>query len=68
MNKLIGIVLLAGGIVLLVNGFKARDSIESKVSQVFRGSPSDNAVWFLAGGAAATVAGAALILMPSKSK
>lgn len=66
MNKLIGIALLAGGIVLLVNGFKAHDSVESQLSEVLRGSPSKNAVWLLAGGAACAVAGAALILMPSK--
>jgi hypothetical protein len=66
MKKIIGIALLAGGIVLLINGIKAHDSVESKVNEVFRGSPSKNAVWLLAGGAACSVAGIALILLPSK--
>jgi hypothetical protein len=66
MKQLIGIALLAGGIVLLVFGFQARDSIESRVSGVFNGSPSKKAAWQLVGGAACAVAGAALILMPKK--
>ena len=68
MKKIIGIALLAGGIVLLVNGFKAKDSVESQINQALRGSMSKNAIWLLAGGAACSVAGAALILMPSKTK
>jgi uncharacterized membrane protein HdeD (DUF308 family) len=68
MKKVIGIALLAGGIVLLVNGFKARDSVESQLNQALRGSPSKNALWLLVSGAACSVAGAALILVPSKSK
>ena len=68
MKKIIGIALLAGGIVLLVNGFKAKDSVESQLNQALRGSMSKNAIWLLAGGAACSVAGAALILMPSKTK
>jgi hypothetical protein len=60
--------LLAGGIVLLVNGFKAKDSVESQLNQALRGSMSKNAIWLLAGGAACSIAGAALILMPGKTK
>jgi len=67
MKKIIGIVLLAGGVVLLVNGFRAKDSLESQLNQALRGSMSKNAIWLLAGGAACSVAGVALILMPSKS-
>jgi hypothetical protein len=66
MKKVIGIALLAGGVVLLINGMKAHDSVESKFNEVLRGSPSKNAVWLLAGGAACSVAGVALILLPSK--
>lgn len=66
MKKIIGIALLAGGVVLLVNGFRAKDSVESQFNQAFRGSMSKNAIWLLAGGAACSVAGAALLLMPGK--
>ncbi|MGN6552923.1 MAG: DUF3185 family protein [Verrucomicrobiota bacterium] len=67
MKKILGIALLAGGIVLLVNGFNARNSVESKLNEALRGSPSQNAIWLLASGAACSLAGAALILIPSKS-
>lgn len=67
MNKLIGIVLVAGGVALLVYGFQARDSLEARVSSVFQSSPRNKVTLLLAGGAACAVAGAAMILM-GKSK
>jgi hypothetical protein len=67
MNKLIGIVLVAGGVVLLVYGFQARDSLEDRVSSVFNSSSRNKTTLFLAGGAAATVAGIAMIVLKGKS-
>jgi hypothetical protein len=66
MNKYIGIALLIGGIVLLVYGFKAKDSVESKLSQTFTGTPSDNTKWLLAGGAVCCVAGVGLLFFKGK--
>ena len=66
MKKVIGIALLAGGIVLLVFGFQSKNSIESKFKETFRGTPSNKTTWFLAGGAACTAAGVALILLKDK--
>lgn len=68
MKKIIGIALLAGGVILLVNGFRAKDSVESRLNEALRGSMSKNATWLLVGGATCSVVGAALILMPSKIK
>jgi uncharacterized membrane protein HdeD (DUF308 family) len=68
MKKVIGIVLLAGGVVLLVLGFQEKDSLQSRVSNVLEGSPGKKATWQLVGGTACAVAGAAVILMSSKSK
>jgi uncharacterized membrane protein HdeD (DUF308 family) len=65
MKKVVGIALLAAGIVLLINGFEARDSLESRLNEMLRGSASRNAIWLLAGGAACSVAGVALILLPN---
>jgi len=62
MKRIIGIALLVGGIIALVYGFKAKDSIESKLTETFTGSPSDNARWLLIGGAVAAAAGIGLIL------
>jgi len=59
MNKLISLVLLVVGIVLLVYGMSASDSIGSDFSRFFTGSPTDKTMWLIIGGAAASVVGAA---------
>lgn len=66
MKKVIGIALVAGGIVLLVFGFQSKGSLESKFQETFRGSPGRKTTWLLAGGAACAAAGAALILLKDK--
>ena len=63
MKKVIGTALLVGGVIALVYGFKAKDSIESQITQTFTGSPSNNAKWLMIGGAVASVTGVGLILM-----
>ena len=50
MNKPIFIALLAGGIILAVFGINASNSFGSDVSRFFTGSPTDRAIWMLAGG------------------
>ncbi|HET7624141.1 MAG TPA: DUF3185 family protein [Verrucomicrobiae bacterium] len=67
MKKILGIALLAGGVVLLVNGYHAYNSLESKLGRALRGSSSKPAIVFLFSGAACAAAGASLILF-SKSK
>ncbi|HET8815872.1 MAG TPA: DUF3185 family protein [Pseudidiomarina sp.] len=57
MNKLVGIVLLVVGIILLYFGYQAYDSAASEVSQAVTGEPTDEAMWYLIGGAVAVVIG-----------
>jgi hypothetical protein len=66
MKRMVGIVLLVGGIILLVYGFKAKDSLESRVSETFRGSPSRNSIVLLGGGALCVAAGLGLVLFKGK--
>jgi hypothetical protein len=47
MNKIVSLVLLAGGVVLIVIGINATNSFSSGVSRFFTGSPTDKAVWML---------------------
>ena len=63
MNKLISLVLLVVGISLLIYGVSASDSLGSDFSRFFTGSPTDKTMWLLIGGAAASVAGAAGLLV-----
>jgi len=66
MNKLISVALLAGGIVLLILGFNASNSLSSDLSRLFTGSPTDRAIWFLVGGAVLSAAGLAGLLRGSR--
>ena len=61
MNKIISLALLVGGIVLMVVGINATNSISSDVSRFFTGSPTDKAVWMLIGGIVAAVVGLATL-------
>lgn len=57
MNKAIFIALLVGGIILIVFGINARDSLSSDVSRFFTGAPTNKAIFMLVGGAVAAVIG-----------
>jgi hypothetical protein len=57
MNRLVSIVLLAGGIVLMIFGINAMNSFSSDVSRFFTGSPTDKAVWMMIGGIVASAVG-----------
>lgn len=67
MNKGIGIALLVVGIVLIVFGFNASNSVSSDVSRTFTGSPTNKALWMLVGGAAAAIVGAVMTFRGSKA-
>lgn len=66
-QRLIGIVLIAVGIVLLVMGIRATDSFSSQFSKFFTGSPTDRAVWLTIGGVAAIVAGVTAGALPARA-
>ena len=67
MNKPISLALLVGGIILIVYGAAASDSVGSGVSRFFTGSPTDKTMWLLIGGAVAAVVGAAGLVRGSKN-
>jgi hypothetical protein len=66
MNKLISLAFLGAGIVAIVYGVRASDSIASSFSRLFTGAPTDNAIWLLVGGGIAALVGAAGMLRGSK--
>ncbi|RUO53586.1 MULTISPECIES: DUF3185 family protein [Pseudidiomarina] len=57
MNKVIGIILLVVGIILLYFGYEAYNSPASELSNAVTGEPTDNAMWYLIGGAIAVIVG-----------
>jgi len=66
MNRIVSLVLLVGGIILLIYGIQASESIGSEFSRLFTGSPTDKAMWMLIGGAVAAVVGLAGLLRGSR--
>jgi hypothetical protein len=66
MNKIISLALLVGGIILIVYGLSASDSVNSSISRFFTGHPTDKTIWLLLGGLAATVLGTINMLRGSK--
>ena len=67
MNRSISVALLVGGVVLLVFGVQAADSLGSDISRFFTDSPTDKAVWMLVGGVILSVAGLAGLVRGSRS-
>jgi hypothetical protein len=67
MNKIIGVILLGGGIFLLVRGHDISQAVNSQVKNLFTGSPTDQVTYYYAGGAVCCAAGVVfLFLLPSK--
>ncbi len=57
MKKAIYAALLVGGLLLLYFGYQESQSFASEVEELFTGSPSDEAMWMMIGGAVAAVIG-----------
>jgi hypothetical protein len=57
MQRTLGLVLLVAGVILLVAGMNASDSLADRWSRFFTGHYTDATVWYVVGGGAAVVAG-----------
>jgi divalent metal cation (Fe/Co/Zn/Cd) transporter len=57
MEKAISLAILAAGILLVIFGISASNSISSDISRVFTDAPTDKAIWMLVGGVVVTVIG-----------
>jgi hypothetical protein len=57
MNKTLAIALLVVGVLLLGFGINASQSAASGISKLFTGNPTNQAIWLIAGGAFAAIAG-----------
>jgi hypothetical protein len=68
MQRIIGVISLAIGIMLLVWGHNMAQSIGSQVRQAFTGAPTDRAMYFYIGGVALALYGAFQIVRPWKRK
>ena len=57
MNKILGVGLLAVGVVLMIFGINASESFSSEVSRFFTGAPTDKSIWLLIGGILSAIIG-----------
>ena len=66
MNNIFSLAFIAVGVLLIIFGVSAADSLGSDISRFFTGAPTDKAVWMLIGGVVAVVIG--LMGIPRGSK
>jgi hypothetical protein len=60
MTRAIGPALFVVGVILIVFGLRASESIGSDISNFFTGTPTDRSMWLLLGGVAALIVGSIL--------
>ena len=63
-RKIVGLAILAAGIVLLVFAYNASHSTASHVTRVFTGNPTDKAMWLLIVGIVCVVVGLGAVFLP----
>ena len=61
--RIIGIMLIVIGVILLIMGFNATESVADRMSNFFTGKFTESTTWFLILGAAATVGGILLAFL-----
>ena len=66
-NRIVGIVLVVAGVVLLVMGLQATDSVGEKIHEGLTGRFTDSTTWYIVGGIAAIVGGGILAAVRGKS-
>ncbi len=57
MSKIPFLALLVVGVILLIYGINAANSVSSSVTQAVSGTPTDRSIWFIVLGAVGIVAG-----------
>ncbi|WP_417550250.1 DUF3185 family protein [Methylophaga sp.] len=60
--KLLGIILLVVGVILLIFGFNASQSLGDQVTETVTGRFTDETMWYIIGGAVAIVVGGFMTL------
>jgi hypothetical protein len=61
MRKFVGAAVLVLGVILVIAGLDASDSLSSRFSRLFTGSPTDKTIWLLIGGALAVMVGVSMV-------
>ena len=67
-GRILGIVVLVVGVALLVVGLNSSHSVADRVSDTFTGRFTQATTWYIVGGIAAMVGGAAMLLMGGRGR
>ncbi len=61
-QRILGVMMLVAGVILLIMGLNATESVSETVNEAFTGTFSDQTIWYLIGGAVLAVGGLLLAL------
>ncbi len=67
-QRIFGTVLLAVGVVLLISGMNASDSVSDRWSNFFTGHFTDRTTWYIVGGIVVGLAGLSMMLVGPRGK
>jgi len=62
-GRILGIIILVVGVALLVVGLNSSHSVADRVSDTFTGRFTQTTTWYIIGGIAAMIGGAAMLFM-----
>lgn len=66
MNKALCLGMIVAGIILIIFGVSASESVSSDFSRLFTGNPTDETIWLLIGGFALSAIGGFGLMRGSK--
>jgi hypothetical protein len=67
-QRIFGIVLLVVGVILLIVGMNASDSVADQVSETFTGRFTRDTMWYIVGGIASALLGLLMVLFGGRGK
>ena len=67
-QRILGLGLLVVGVILLMFGLNATDSVSDSVKEGLTGRYTDKTMWYLIGGAASAMIGGALAFLPERGR
>jgi len=68
MQTFVGGLIVALGVLLVLHGLNASESIASEISRFFTGSPTEKSLWLMAGGVVAVVFGLVIASVRGKQQ
>lgn len=67
-SRIVGLLVLVFGLVLLVLGVRATDSLGESVREGITGNYSDRTTWYLVGGALLTIVGGVITFFGARAR